>query len=56
MKAAHLHYGVRLAAVPYVTLNGRKIALPGGPGDPSGYFCPAQVAAHAVSTTVLRSR
>lgn len=124
MKAAHLPYNVRLGAVQYVTLNGRKIPLPGGPGDPNGefnainqfgapgsvplygssyiqavtwktgdscpeaatvltysesanpaspryadqtelfsrrkwvtpYFCPAQVAAHAVSTTVLHSR
>jgi acyl-homoserine-lactone acylase len=126
LKAAHLPYNVALGTVQYVVRDGRKISLPGGPGDPDGefdainedavqnpgkdpssgssyiqavtwksgdscpeasmlltysesanpaspdyadqtelfsrrkwmtaYFCPDQVAAHAVSTTVLRGR
>jgi acyl-homoserine-lactone acylase len=126
MTAAHLPYNVPLGTVQYVVRNGKKIPLPGGPGDPDGefnaiylglpgqpaagpvvgssyiqavswtaghscpeaatlltysesdnpdspyfsdqtelfshsqwitaYFCPAQVSAHAVSTTFLRGR
>jgi acyl-homoserine-lactone acylase len=126
LKAAHLPYNVALGTVQYVVRNGKKIPLPGGPGDPDGefnaiyqnvlqqpgvdpsdgssyiqvvtwtsgdscpeaatlltysesdnpasphyadqtelfsrsqwvtaYFCPAQVAAHAVSTTTLSNR
>jgi len=36
LTAAHLPYNVTLGSVQYVTLNGRKIPLPGGPGDPLG--------------------
>jgi len=126
LTAAHLPYDVALGTLQYVVRDGRRIPLPGGPGDPdgdfnavysdlegqpgadpsmgssylqvvtwtggsrcpqastlvtysesdspaaphsadqtelfaqrkwaTGYFCPAQVAAHALSTTVLRSR
>jgi acyl-homoserine-lactone acylase len=122
MTAAQLPYDVALSAVQYVTLNGERFPLPGGPADPVGefnaiyqsapgaipllgstyiqavgwatgdscpqaatvlaysessdsrsphhtdqtrlfsqrrwataYFCPAQVAAHALSTTVVAS-
>jgi acyl-homoserine-lactone acylase len=125
LSAARLPYDVALGTVQYVVRNGKKIPLPGGPGDPLGefngiyqpilqdpgtdpgigssyiqdvtwttgdacpeaatlltysesdnpdspyyadqtelfshsqwvtaYFCPAQVAAHAVSTTVLHT-
>ncbi|HMH90877.1 MAG TPA: penicillin acylase family protein [Streptosporangiaceae bacterium] len=126
LAAAHVPYDVARGTLEYVVRDGRKIPLPGGPGDPdgdfnavyqdiaghpgadpsmgssymqivtwtggsrcpqastlvtysesanpasphaadqtelfsqrrwaTGYFCPAQVAAHALSTTVLRSR
>ncbi|HXP18410.1 MAG TPA: penicillin acylase family protein [Streptosporangiaceae bacterium] len=36
MRAAHLPYDVTLGSVQYVVLAGRKIPLPGGPGDPDG--------------------
>jgi acyl-homoserine-lactone acylase len=123
-RAAHLPYDVPVGAVQYITLDGKHIPLPGGPGDPNGElnaiyqfsgpgsvplygssyvqvvtwktgdpcpqaatvltysesdnrasahyddqtelfshrgwvtagFCPAQIAAHAESTTVLRGR
>ena len=38
MTAAHLPYNVPLGAVQYVLRNGKKIPLPGGPGDPLGEF------------------
>jgi acyl-homoserine-lactone acylase len=36
LKAAHIPYDVPLSAVQYVLLDGKKIPLPGGPGDPNG--------------------
>jgi acyl-homoserine-lactone acylase len=124
LQAAHLPYNVALGTVQYVSFNGTKIPLPGGPPDPFGefngigqpgapgsiplygssyiqvvawhagdrcpqaatvltysesanpaslhyadqtrlfshrkwvtsYFCPARIAAHAVSATTIRSR
>ena len=38
LKAEHLPYNVALGTVQYVLRNGRKIPLPGGPGDPNGEF------------------
>jgi acyl-homoserine-lactone acylase len=38
LTAAQIPYNARLRAVQYVVLDGKKIPLPGGPGDPNGEF------------------
>ena len=38
MSAAHLPYNVPLGSVQYALRNGKKIPVPGGPGDPLGEF------------------
>jgi acyl-homoserine-lactone acylase len=38
LHAAHLPYDVPLSAVQYLTIHGKPIPLPGGPGDPDGQF------------------
>jgi acyl-homoserine-lactone acylase len=38
LTAAHIPYNVALGTVQYVLRNGKKIPLPGGPGDPNGEF------------------
>jgi acyl-homoserine-lactone acylase len=38
LRAAHIPVDTTLAAVQYVTYQGRHIPIPGGPGDPDGIF------------------
>ncbi len=38
LRAAHIPYNVELRTVQYVVRDGKKIPLPGGPGDPNGEF------------------
>jgi acyl-homoserine-lactone acylase len=38
LTAAHIPYNVQLRTVQYVVRHGKKIPLPGGPGDPNGEF------------------
>jgi acyl-homoserine-lactone acylase len=38
LTVAHLPYDVALGTVQFVVRNGKKIPLPGGPGDPDGEF------------------
>jgi acyl-homoserine-lactone acylase len=38
MTAQHIPYNVALGTVQYILRNGKKIPLPGGPGDPYGEF------------------